>query len=83
MYPESDPSTIVKSLDELDNILLKGRVEELQAALLEAIKYVEELIPSPSHPGSCHPDAGCDGACMDRANMSSMISGWYKVLGRL
>jgi len=58
----------------------KGRtgprlILESRRRITELYNALEALwnLPAPSHPGSCGPESGCDGICMDRANVNAMV----------
>ncbi len=48
-------------------------IKQLRKAFDDVSRLVESLMPPPTHEGSCYPDAGCDGNCMDRATIGSTV----------
>jgi hypothetical protein len=47
------------------NTAQKRDIVELKQGLQTALLMLDSQAPQPSHKGSCNPEAGCDGACMD------------------
>jgi hypothetical protein len=39
----------------------------------ECVAYIEHNLPEPGHLGSCGPEAGCDGICVEIASASALL----------
>ena len=50
---------------------LNERINLLEEALRQAIKWIERLEPGTNHEGPCGPESGCDTQCMDAASAAS------------
>lgn len=54
--------------------------------ILDTLEWLYDVVvhetapPTPSHSGSCHPDAGCDGSCADAYYMSLGMTKAYKLI---
>lgn len=55
---------------------------DLLTALRALYSIAQHELPVPGHQGSCGPDAGCDGSCVDAANCGAAMAAAFKSIRR-
>lgn len=76
----SDRYAICLTLERWKDDILeadRSRQRELIGGLLEII---ERGIPDPSHVGSCGPESGCDGVCVELSSIGEMVKRAHRYL---
>lgn len=60
---------------------LQAENRALKAGLLQALEALNHYGPAPLHEGSCGPESGCDGACMDASYFWEQMRPLWKLVG--